>query len=79
MFSRAKRGLQAITAKSKDSSDQERKVAKNVITSLATTLQELSINFRRSQSNYLKSKPNNSQPNSYYVGMFTQGHPPGNN
>ena len=56
MFSRAKRGLQAISAKSKDASDQERKVAKNVTTSLAFTLQELSVNFRKSQSGYLKSK-----------------------
>ena len=56
MFSRAKRGLQAITAKSKDASDQERKVAKNVTTSLAFSLQELSVNFRKSQSGYLKSK-----------------------
>ena len=56
MFSRAKRGLQAITAKSKDASDQEKKVAKNVTTSLAISLQELSINFRKSQSGYLKSE-----------------------
>ena len=56
MFNRAKRGLQAITAKSKDASDQEKKLAKNVTVSLAVSLQDLSVNFRRSQSNYLRSK-----------------------
>ena len=54
MFTRAKRGLQTITAKSKEASDQEIKVAKNVTTSLAISLQELSVNFRKSQSSYLK-------------------------
>lgn len=54
MFNRAKRGLQAITAKSKNSTDQEKRVAKNVITSLALSLQDLSVNFRKSQSTYLK-------------------------
>ena len=54
MFSRAKRGLQTITSKSKDASSQEKKVAKNVTTSLAISLQELSVNFRKSQSSYLK-------------------------
>ena len=54
MFMRAKRGLQSITAKSKDATDQEKKVAKNVTSSLALSLQELSVNFRKSQSGYLK-------------------------
>ena len=54
MFNRAKRGLQTITTKSKDATDQERKVAKNVTTSLAISLQDLSVNFRKSQSSYLK-------------------------
>ncbi len=56
MFTRAKRGLQAIGVKSKTASEQERRVAKNVTTSLAISLQELSVNFRKSQSSYLKSK-----------------------
>ncbi|XP_064393083.1 syntaxin-16-like isoform X2 [Halichondria panicea] len=54
MFNRAKRGLQSINAKSKDASDQEKKVAKNVTSSLAMSLQDLSVNFRKSQSSYLK-------------------------
>lgn len=54
MFMRAKRGLQSITSKSKHSTDQEKKVAKNVTSSLALSLQDLSVNFRKSQSGYLK-------------------------
>ncbi len=54
MFNRAKRGLQSINAKSKAASDQEKKVAKNVTSSLAMSLQDLSVNFRKSQSSYLK-------------------------
>ena len=56
MFTRAKRGLQAISAKSKDASEQEKRVAKNVSTSLAISLQDLSVNFRKSQSTYLRSE-----------------------
>lgn len=56
MFNRAKRGLQIIIAKSKDVSDQEKRVARNVTSSLASSLQDLSGNFRKSQSSYLKSK-----------------------
>ena len=58
MFSRAKRGLQSIQSQSRHATDQERKVAKNVIQSLAITLQELSSNFRQSQSSYLKREQN---------------------
>ena len=56
MFNRAKRGLQIIIAKSKNVSDQEKRVARNVTSSLASSLQDLSANFRKSQSSYLKSK-----------------------
>ena len=56
MFSRAKRGLQTIQSQSKNASDQERRLAKNVVQSLAGSLQELSTNFRKTQSSYLKSE-----------------------
>lgn len=56
MFSRAKRGLQSIQSQTKHASEQERRVAKNVSQSLAISLQELSMNFRKSQSSYLKSE-----------------------
>lgn len=48
--------MQAINNRSKGGSDQEIKVAKNVTCSLALSLQELSTNFRKSQSSYLRSK-----------------------
>ena len=65
MFSRAKQGLLAISARSKNASDQEKRVAKNVNSALALTLQDLSVDFRKSQSNYLKStcKPSLSRMN----------------
>ncbi|XP_065916001.1 syntaxin-16-like [Dysidea avara] len=61
MFNRAKRGLQVIIAKSKSASDQEKRVSRNVISSLATSLQELSGNFRKSQSLYLKRMKNREE------------------
>lgn len=65
MFNRAKRGLQIIIAKSKNVSDQEKRVARNVTSSLASSLQDLSANFRKSQSLYLKSKLNHVRYNSH--------------
>lgn len=56
MFSRAKQGLLTIGSRAKHGTDQEKKVARNVMSSLALTLQELSVNFRKSQSTYLRSK-----------------------
>uniref|UniRef100_A0A1X7TG20 t-SNARE coiled-coil homology domain-containing protein n=1 Tax=Amphimedon queenslandica TaxID=400682 RepID=A0A1X7TG20_AMPQE len=54
MFSRAKQGLLVINRQAKNGSDQEKKVAKNVVSSLAITLQDLSVDFRKAQSSYLK-------------------------
>ena len=56
MFNRAKKGLQGISSMANSGSDQEKRVAKNVTSSLAVSLQDLSGNFRKSQSNYLKSE-----------------------
>ena len=56
MFSRAKQGLLVINRQAKNGSDQEKKVAKNVVSSLAIALQDLSVDFRKAQSSYLKSK-----------------------
>ncbi|XP_038070345.1 syntaxin-16-like [Patiria miniata] len=54
MFHRCQRAIQAIGGKSRSASGQEQKVTKNIMGSLAGRLQELSINFRKSQSSYLK-------------------------
>ena len=56
MFNRAKKGLQGISSHAKNGSEQEKRVAKNVSSSLALSLQDLSVNFRKSQSTYLKSE-----------------------
>ncbi|XP_063951099.1 syntaxin-16-like [Lytechinus pictus] len=54
MFHRCQRSIQSITAKARLSSRQERKVTQNIVNSLAGSLQDLSIQFRKSQSAYLK-------------------------
>jgi syntaxin 16 len=54
MFSRAKQGLLSISRQAKSGSDQEKKVAKNVMSSLALSLQDLSVSFRKAQSIYLR-------------------------
>ena len=56
MFSRCQRLVQQINQRSRYSSLQEQKLTLNVVSSLARTLQELSNNFRKSQSTYLRSK-----------------------
>ena len=43
-----------INRQAKSGSEQEKKVARNVVLSLAITLQDLSVDFRK--SSYLKSK-----------------------
>ena len=45
-----------INRQAKSGSEQEKKVARNVVSSLAITLQDLSVDFRKAQSSYLKSK-----------------------
>ncbi|XP_002735079.1 syntaxin-16-like isoform X1 [Saccoglossus kowalevskii] len=54
MFHRCQRNIQQIGLKSRMATPQERKVTKNIMSSLAASLQDLSINFRRGQSAYLK-------------------------
>ncbi|XP_077982254.1 syntaxin-16-like isoform X2 [Glandiceps talaboti] len=54
MFHRCQRNIQQIGNKSRSASTQEKRVTKNIMSSLATSLQDLSINFRRGQSAYLK-------------------------
>lgn len=58
MFIRAQNLVQriAVNCNRQGNTDQEKILAKNVSSSLARTLQELSGDFRRSQSRYLQSK-----------------------
>ncbi|XP_041375822.1 syntaxin-16-like [Gigantopelta aegis] len=54
MFTRCQRLVHQISSKSFRGSDQEKKLSHNIVSSLARTIQEMSINFRKSQSNYLR-------------------------
>ena len=56
MFHRCQRAIQSIGSRGRHGTGQEMKVTKNVMSSLASKLQELSITFRKNQSTYLKSK-----------------------
>ncbi|RKP19792.1 t-SNARE [Rozella allomycis CSF55] len=53
-FHSAQDKIKNITQITRLSSDQEQSLAKNVQTSLATKLQDLTSQFRKSQSNYMK-------------------------
>ncbi|CAH1779246.1 unnamed protein product [Owenia fusiformis] len=54
MFMRCQRLVQKINSRSNQGTTQERKLSQNIVSSLARTLQELSTNFRKSQSAYLR-------------------------
>ena len=56
MFNRAKRDLQVIIAKGKKSSGYDQVLAKNVTSAAALGLQDLSLQFRKQQAEYLKSE-----------------------
>ena len=56
MFMRSQRLVQQISAKGRLAGDQEFKLTRNITSSLARSLQELSTNFRKGQSSYLRSK-----------------------
>lgn len=56
MFGRCQRLVQQIGAKSRGGSTQEQRLTINITSSLARTVTELSTNFRKSQSDYLKSE-----------------------
>lgn len=55
MFHQSQAAIHKIIAKSKSGNPEEKRLVKNVVSSLAASLQELSGNFRKSQSTYLKS------------------------
>ena len=56
MFHQNQTTIQKIVARAKSATPEEKRLVKNVVSSLASSLQELSGNFRKSQSTYLKSK-----------------------
>jgi syntaxin 16 len=56
MFHQCQSAIQRMAKQSRGASKQEQRILKNVISSLAVSLQDLSTNFRKSQSSYLKSE-----------------------
>ena len=54
MFNRAKRDIQLIAARAKQGTSKEMSLAKNVTSSSALKLQELSVQFRKQQAEYLR-------------------------
>ena len=56
LFSHCQRLVQQINSQSNRGAEQQQKLSHNIVTSLARTMQEMSTNFRKSQSAYLKSK-----------------------
>jgi syntaxin 16 len=58
MFHRSQRSIRSIGARSKDGTSEEQLMAKNVMASLASSLQDLSVTFRKGQSNYLRRMKN---------------------
>ncbi|XP_076470654.1 syntaxin-16-like [Babylonia areolata] len=68
MFGRCHRLVQQIRARSVQGRQLEQKMAQNIISSLARTLQEMSSNFRRSQSMYLKKLKSREERSQQYFG-----------
>lgn len=56
MFHRCQRAVVGLQSRSGHCTEQEGRLLRNVISSLAQSLQELSTNFRHTQSSYLKRK-----------------------
>ncbi|KAK3086180.1 hypothetical protein FSP39_014798 [Pinctada imbricata] len=54
MFTRCQRLVQQINNRSLRGTEQERRLSNNIVSSLVRTLQDMSTNFRKSQSAYLK-------------------------
>ncbi|XP_046841728.1 syntaxin-16-like [Xenia sp. Carnegie-2017] len=66
MFHQSQAAIHKIIAKSKSGNPEEKRLVKNVVSSLAASLQELSGNFRKSQSTYLKKMKNREERESQY-------------
>lgn len=56
MFGHCQHLVQKMAARSRGSTKAEQKLTQNIVASLVRTLQELSTNFKQSQSSYLRSE-----------------------
>lgn len=74
MFSYCHRLVQQINNRQRGTSQQEKRISHNVVQSLVTTLQELSLSFRQSQSTYVrKLKSRDERSLQYFDTTFGNG------
>ncbi|XP_006125393.3 syntaxin-16 isoform X2 [Pelodiscus sinensis] len=66
LFHRCQRAVQALQSRSRNCTEQEERVLRNVVSSLAQSLQELSTNFRHAQSDYLKRMKNREERSKHF-------------
>ncbi|KAG9474478.1 syntaxin-16 isoform X1 [Eleutherodactylus coqui] len=66
MFHRCQRAVQTIQSRARNCTEQEERVLRNVVSSLAQSLQDLSINFRHAQSDYLKRMKNREERSKHF-------------
>ncbi|XP_058846665.1 syntaxin-16-like isoform X1 [Acipenser ruthenus] len=66
MFHRCQRAVTGIQSRSRHCTEQEERLLRNVVSSLAQSLQDLSINFRHTQSNYLKRMKNREERSKHF-------------
>ncbi|XP_069507161.1 syntaxin-16 isoform X1 [Ambystoma mexicanum] len=66
LFHRCQRAVQALQTRSRSCTEQEERVLKNVVSSLAQALQDLSTSFRHTQSDYLKRMKNREERSKHF-------------
>nr|XP_033818462.1 syntaxin-16 isoform X2 [Geotrypetes seraphini] len=66
LFHRCQRAVQTLQSRSRSCPEQEQRVLRNVVSSFAQTLQELSTSFRHTQSSYLKRMKNREERSKHF-------------
>ncbi|KAM5135918.1 syntaxin-16 isoform 2-T2 [Mantella aurantiaca] len=66
MFHRCQRAVQSLQSRARNCTEQEERVLRNVVSSLAQSLQDLSTNFRHTQSGYLKRMKNREERSKHF-------------
>ncbi|XP_077191831.1 syntaxin-16 isoform X2 [Paroedura picta] len=66
LFHRCQRAVQTLHSRSRGCTEQEQRLLKNIVSSLALSLQELSTNFRHGQSDYLKRMKNREERSKHF-------------
>ncbi|XP_068064087.1 syntaxin-16 isoform X4 [Anomalospiza imberbis] len=66
LFHRCQRAVQVLQSRSRTCTEQEARVLRNVVSSLAQSLQDLSTNFRHAQSDYLKRMKNREERSKHF-------------